>query len=130
MKKNVRVSLAVMGALVLSNPALAMVHGRGFKWPGGGAVSVIKGTIDGWSARGVLEAGGFLGLGNTRLKVIPQTVIVDSAGRRLTEKALRPGLQIASIYTVGKTAKAVAGATLPSGAGYKVALVIVLDKKR
>ncbi|MHB1586437.1 MAG: hypothetical protein ACYCRH_00710 [Acidiferrobacteraceae bacterium] len=130
MKRNILVSLAVTGALVMSNPSLAMVRGSGFKWPGGGTVSVIKGKIDRWSAKGVLEAGGFLGLGNTHLKVIPQTVIVDSAGKRLTEKALRPGVQIASIYAVGNTAKTTASATPTTGAGYKVALVIVLDKKQ
>ncbi|MHB1950263.1 MAG: hypothetical protein ACYCQK_02160 [Acidiferrobacteraceae bacterium] len=129
MKKNVFAGLALAGIMAV-NPASAMVHATKFKWPEGSSLSVIKGKIDRWSGNGVLEAGGFLGLGNTHLKVIPQTVIVSSAGKRLTEQALKPGLQIASIYTVKNIAKPAASGTPTMGAANKVALVIVLDMRK
>lgn len=100
----------------------------GFRWPAsGGNVNVVTGKIDRWSGAGVLEAGGFLGLGNTHLKVIPQTVIVDSTGKRVQPSALKAGMRIASIYKVDKLTTT--SSALSNGES-KVALVIVLAPKQ
>ncbi|HET9123066.1 MAG TPA: hypothetical protein VFN52_06180, partial [Acidiferrobacteraceae bacterium] len=96
----------------------------------GGDVNVVTGKIDRWSGAGVLEAGGFLGLGNTHLKVLPQTLIVDQTGKRLAPSQLKAGMRIASIYKVDKVAKSGATASPLASTQYKVALVIVLAPKQ
>ncbi len=128
MNRNLVFGVITLVSLGIVSPAAALVRhaGSNFKWPAhGSSLNVIKGRIDRWSGKGVLEAGGFLGLGNTHLDVIPQTVIVDSVGKRLTQHALRPGLNIASIYTVRKMSNK-ASAVMTAGEN-KVALVIVLE---
>lgn len=132
MSRNLVFGMITLALLGIASPALAVARqaSPSFRWPvQGSSLNVIKGKIDRWSGKGILEAGGFLGFGNTHLQVIPQTVIVDSVGNRLTEKALRPGLNIASIYTARKMSNKVKGGAVPAAGENEVALVIVLEKQ-
>ena len=110
MKKNI---LVLVSALMMTSGynLIAMAEtgntgltGNGeFNWAStNGAVDVIKGKIDKWNDKGQLEAGGFLGLGDTSLHITSNTVIVAENGRHLTRKDLHAGQKIASIYATDK----------------------------
>ena len=98
-----------------------------FKWTAaGGEVDVVKGTIDKWDDKGRLEAGGFLGMGDTKMRVTNETLIVGQDGRRLNRADLRPGREIATIFK--KTDAAEAKADQKDASTNKVALVIVIEQ--
>lgn len=126
MNRHMLAAVSVVATMAVAAPTFALTN-TGYKWPqASGKVDVVKGKVDRWAANGVLETGGFLGLGNTHLKVIPQTVIVDAQGKRLTESALRPGLQIASIYKTSAVTSPQPSGTATDGGENKIALVIIL----
>ena len=98
-----------------------------FKWTAaGGEVDVVKGTIDKWDDKGRLEAGGFLGMGDTKMRVTNETLIVGQDGRRLNRADLRPGRAIATIFK--KTDAAQAAANEKETSSNKIALVIVIEQ--
>ena len=98
-----------------------------FKWTAaGGEVDVVKGTIDKWDDKGRLEAGGFLGMGDTKMRVTNETLIVGQDGRRLNRNDLRPGRGIATIFK--KIDAAAAKANEKEASTNKVALVIVIEQ--
>lgn len=98
-----------------------------FKWTAaGGEVDVVKGTIDKWDDKGRLEAGGFLGMGDTKMRVTNETLIVGQDGRRLNRADLRPGRAIATIFK--KTDAAQAAASEKETSSSKIALVIVIEQ--
>lgn len=92
-----------------------------------GDVEVLKGKIDRWNDKGQLEAGGFLGLGDTNLQITNETLILGADGKRLNRSELRVGREIASIYKEDNEKRA--GGFAPAGVArdsYKIALVIVV----
>lgn len=98
-----------------------------FKWTAaGGEVDVVKGTIDKWDDKGRLEAGGFLGMGDTKMRVTSETLIVGQDGRRLNRADLRPGRGIATIFK--KIDAAAAKTNDKEASTNKVALVIVIEQ--
>lgn len=131
MKTQLWAAVTLGSLLAATSVAPAYARAGDFRWPATtGSVSVIRGKIDRWSGAGVLEAGGFLGLGNTHLKVIPQTLIVDANGNRVRPSALKAGMQIASIYKTDRVVKGEPAGTTAAGGEFKVALVIVLAPKQ
>jgi len=97
-----------------------------FKWTAaGGEVDVVKGTIDKWDDKGRLEAGGFLGMGDTKMRVTNETLIVGQDGRRLNRADLRPGRAIATIF---KKTDAAQAANEKETSSSKIALVIVIEQ--
>lgn len=92
-----------------------------------GDIEVVKGKIDKWNDKGQIEAGGFLGLGDTNLQITKDTVIMSPDGKRMNRNELRVGREIASIYKEDNQKRA--GGFAPAGVArdpYKIALVIVV----
>lgn len=105
---------------------LAQTGGENPAQIAGGDIEVVKGKIDKWNQEGEMATGGFLGLGETKLRVTPQTLILNADGHKVGMTALKPGREVASIYRKDNKSRAPGYPGAPGRTPNKIALVVVL----
>lgn len=105
---------------------LAQTGGENPAQIAGGDIEVVKGKIDKWNQEGEMATGGFLGLGETKLRVTPQTLILNADGHKVGMAALKPGREVASIYRKDNKSRAPGYPGALGRTPNKIALVVVL----